>query len=157
MKRIACFAVLYAAVLASPAALADQTYTRKMTFSANHQNPWGYILDPSTGLPTATDFGHFDYKKTTADVFGEINKNLDFGLFFNLDPSGITDENTGAGVEISIHNAAIGFEFESIATNGDVSLTYPGSITLTYPDPNTLYPGDTFTIGASWAADAGSG
>ena len=164
MRRFPIIAVLLALLLACTAASAQQSYQKTITFKADHQNPWGYVNGPNG---VQTDVGRLDYIRTSKELLkplagsfgiqpdGTIDHDFDLiGIFVSVPLIGL---DTGAGITLHISNAAIGFEFESIASGGEVSLAYPGSVGLTYPDPKTLFPGDTFTINSTWTPDAASG
>src|SRR5262249_20475624 len=114
-----------------------------------------------------TDVGSLDYIRTSKELLkplspafgiqsdGTIDHDFDLiGIFISVPLVGL---DTGAGITLHVHNAAIGFEFESIASGGEVQLAYPGGLTLNYPDPKTLYPGDSFTITSSWDPHADQG
>ena len=142
MRRIICFAVLCAFLCAVVTAGADQHYTKTVRFLANHQNPWGYKAG-SNG--TETDVGSLDYIRSSMDLLkplagnfgiqtdGTIDHDFDLiGIFVSVPLIGL---DTGAGITLHIDDAAIGFEFESIASGGKShwSIRAPSSCTIRIP------------------------
>jgi hypothetical protein len=137
MRGIAllCGACAVLAVAAMPGR-AEQTYNAAgMTFTRTGHNQWG----------APGEYGLKHWEKTH-----------DFSFSPKFGPVIDTEiETVGVAVVFAI-TGQVGVGIDVWGRNGEINARYPMDVVLTYPDPRTLRPGDTFTIGSSFAR-AGTG
>ena len=117
--------------------VAQKTYSSgTMMFTRGGHNQWG----------APGEYGLLDYTSST----DRHDVDIPLGLFF--DPPVPGDWRTGAGLIVTI-GGSVGIHIQVWGKNGTLSVAYPCGVVLTYPDPNTLHPGDQFTIGSSFTRD----
>jgi len=145
--------VIFLAPMSGNAAL----YTADLTFETSDQSMWG------SGGATTLDFNHF-YGATWDESGGVGGVAEDVTTpavtippictIFGCTPEIVLVEpvnlgDYGARVDAST-NGEVGFQVDLHFDSGSVDVGYPVGIDLNFPDPNTVLPGETFSISSSF-------